>query len=166
VRSVELDPAALEAWFAAFRTVQTAEAWRTHGEFVTAHPGAFEPAVEDRFHAGAKVDGSQEQAARSVLADARAELRALLPSGVVLALPSSSSPAPTVDADPAAIDVVRGATLRLTCLASLAGLPALSLPTARVGALPAGLCLVGGPHADRSLLALIAEDTGETGDTA
>ncbi|GAB3423957.1 AtzH-like domain-containing protein [Flindersiella endophytica] len=159
VRSAELDAEALEAWFAAFRTVQTAEAWRTHGAFVAARPGAFEPAVEERFHAGAKVDGSQEQAAVAVLADARAELRALLPPGVVLAMPSASSAAPPVDADPAAIGVVRGATLRLTCLASLAGLPALSLPTARVGALPAGLCLVGGPHADRSLLALITEET-------
>ena len=153
VRAVELDRTALESWFTAFRTVQTAEAWREHGEFVAAHPGEFEPAVEARFRAGAEVGDEQEQAARSVLAGARDELRAMLPPGVVLALPSSSSPAPTVDADPATIDATRGATLRLTCLASLAGLPALSLPTARVGTLPAGLCLAGGPGADRSLLA-------------
>ena len=155
VRAVELDRAALESWFTAFRTVQTAEAWRTHGEFVAAHPGEFEPAVEARFRSGAEVGDKQEQAARSVLASARDELRAMLPPGVVLALPTSSSPAPAIDTDAATIDAIRGATLRLTCLASLAGLPALSLPTARVGTLPAGLCLAGGPGADRSLLALI-----------
>jgi Asp-tRNA(Asn)/Glu-tRNA(Gln) amidotransferase A subunit family amidase len=153
VREVDVDPAALEEWFLAFRKVQSAEAWRIHGEFVAAHPGEFEPAVEARFRSGAEV--SDVEAARSILAAARSQLHELLPPGVVLALPSSASPAPPVDADAATIDTIRAGTLRLTCLASLAGLPALSIPTARVGTLPAGLCLVGGPEADRSLLALI-----------
>ncbi|TCO40494.1 Asp-tRNA(Asn)/Glu-tRNA(Gln) amidotransferase A subunit family amidase [Kribbella antiqua] len=153
VREVDVDRAALEEWFLAFRKVQSAEAWRIHGEFVAAHPGEFEPAVEARFRSGAEV--SDVEAARSILAEARSQLRELLPPGVVLALPSSASPAPPVDADAATIDTIRAGTLRLTCLASLAGLPALSIPTARVGTLPAGLCLVGGPEADRSLLALI-----------
>lgn len=30
----------VDDWFMAFRTVQGFEAWRTHGEFLTAHPGA------------------------------------------------------------------------------------------------------------------------------
>ncbi|MGW6201990.1 AtzH-like domain-containing protein [Kribbella sp. NPDC055110] len=157
VRRVELDRDALEDWFVAFRQVQSAEAWRIHGEFVTAHPGGFEPAVEARFRSGATVGDAQEAAARAVLEGARAVLHELLPPGVVLALPTSSSPAPPTDGDAAAIDEIRGATLRLTCLASLAGLPALSIPTARVGTLPAGLCLAGGPGTDRALLALLTE---------
>lgn len=155
VRRVDLDRDALENWFVAFRKVQSAEAWQIHGEFVSAHPGEFEPAVEARFRSGAAVGDPQE--ARAVLDGARAELHKLLPPGVVLALPSSSSPAPLSDEDAAAIDEIRGATLRLTCLASLAGLPALSIPTARVGTLPAGLCLAGGPGTDRALLALLTE---------
>jgi amidase len=158
VRQVELDRDALEDWFIAFRQVQSAEAWRVHGDFVTAHPGEFEPAVEARFRSGAEVDAVQEKTARDVLATARARLHELLPTGVVLALPSSSSPALPIDADAATIDEIRGATLRLTCLASLAGLPALSIPTARVGTLPAGLCLAAGPGADRALLALITPE--------
>jgi Asp-tRNA(Asn)/Glu-tRNA(Gln) amidotransferase A subunit family amidase len=157
VREVDVDRAALEKWFLAFREVQSAEAWQLHGEFVAAHPGEFEPAVEARFRSGAEV--SDVEAARAVLADARSQLHELLPPGVVLALPSSASPAPPVDADAATIDTIRAGTLRLTCLASLAGLPALSIPTARVGTLPAGLCLVGAPGADRSLLALVPEAT-------
>jgi Asp-tRNA(Asn)/Glu-tRNA(Gln) amidotransferase A subunit family amidase len=157
VRRVELDRDALEQWFVAFRQVQSAEAWRIHGDFVAAHPGGFEPAVEARFRSGADVGDTQEGTARAVLENARAQLHELLPPGVVLALPSSSSPAPPTDGDAAAIDEIRGATLRLTCLASLAGLPALSIPTARVGTLPAGLCLAGGPGTDRALLALLTE---------
>ena len=155
VRRVELDRDALENWFVAFRQVQSAEAWQIHGKFVSAHPGEFEPAVEARFRSGADVGDAQE--ARAVLEGAKAELHKLLPPGVVLALPSSSSPAPPRDGDAAAIDEIRGATLRLTCLASLAGLPALSIPTARVGTLPVGLCLAGGPGTDRALLTLLTE---------
>ena len=158
VRVVELDPAALETWFTAFRTVQAAEAWREHGDFVAAHPGEFEAAIEARFRAGAEIGDAQEDVARGTLEKARAQLHELLAPDAVLALPTSASPAPPIDADAAAIDTIRGATLRLTCLASLAGLPALSIPAARVGTLPAGLCLAGRPGSDRSLLALINED--------
>jgi Asp-tRNA(Asn)/Glu-tRNA(Gln) amidotransferase A subunit family amidase len=158
VRRIEVDRDAVENWFIAFRQVQSAEAWRVHGDFVAAHPGEFEPAVEARFRSGAEVDAVQEKAAREVLATARTRLHELLPPGAVLALPSSSSPALPIDADAATIDEIRGATLRLTCLASLAGLPAVSIPTARVGTLPAGLCLAGAPGTDRSLLALITPE--------
>lgn len=156
VRTVDLDPAGVERWFAAFRAVQLAEAWHTHGDFVTAHPGAFEPAVEDRFHSGAQVSSEQEQAARAVLTRARAELLELLPAGVVLAMPSASSGAPPNNADAATVEAYRAGTLRLTCPASLAGLPALGLPLATVGTLPIGVCLVGAPGTDRSLLAMVA----------
>jgi Asp-tRNA(Asn)/Glu-tRNA(Gln) amidotransferase A subunit family amidase len=155
---VDLRPADLQAWLTAFRAVQAAEAWHEHGAFVTAHAGKLEPAIEARFRSGADVTPAQEDDARAVLADARATLRELLPEGTVLALPSSSSPAPLVDTDAEDIEAIRAATLQLTCLASLAGLPALSMPTPRVGALPVGLCLVGGQGTDRALLALITQE--------
>ncbi|SDB84680.1 Asp-tRNAAsn/Glu-tRNAGln amidotransferase A subunit [Sanguibacter gelidistatuariae] len=151
----EIGPGALEAWFTAFRTVQQAEGWAVHGAFVASHPGAFEPAVEARFHAGAQITAAEHEAASAVLEQARATLRALVPPGTVLALPSTSSPAPRVDAGAVEIDFTRAATLRLTCLASLAGLPALSVPTPRVGTAPVGLCLVGGPGQDRTLVELV-----------
>ena len=58
---------------------------------------------------------------------------------------------------PAEIDDVRGRTLRMSCLASLAGAPALSLPAAgAVPVAPVGICLVGAPGSDAALLALAA----------
>jgi amidase len=45
----------------------------------------------------------------------------------------------------------------MTCLAGLAGAPAVSLPLLRsADCLPAGLCLVGAPGTDISLLTLAA----------
>ncbi|GGM81459.1 AtzH-like domain-containing protein [Dactylosporangium sucinum] len=158
LRTAHLDPDRLEAWFAAFRAVQQAEAWRLHGRFVEEHPGALDPAVEARFRQGGRIGAKEESAARVVLRAARNELLALLPAGTALAFPATSSPAPQRDRDPAEVEAVRAATLRLTCLASLTGAPALSLPTPRVGALPVGLCLVAAPGEDRSLLRLITKD--------
>lgn len=150
----EIGPGQLESWFTAFRTVQQAQGWAVHGEFVASHPGGFEPAVEARFLAGAQITADVLDDATAVLDQARTTLAALLPPGTVLALPSTSSPAPRVDAGAVEIDFTRAATLRLTCLASLAGLPALSMPTPRVGTAPVGLCLVAGPGQDRTLVEL------------
>ena len=89
----------------------------------------------------------------------RAQLLRSLPPGTVLALPSTSSAAPRRGTDPALLESVRQATLRLTCLASLAGLPALSIPAMRADTLPIGLCLVAAPGQDHSLLAFASAQT-------
>ncbi|WP_216900743.1 AtzH-like domain-containing protein [Nocardia alni] len=146
------DSGGLDAVFTAFRTVQTAEAWETHREFLAAHPDALSPEVAARFRAGRDIDSATRQSAQSLLDTMRAELRRLLPPGTVLALPSTSSAAPRRDTAPALMESIRQATLRLTCLASLAGLPALSIPALRAGTLPIGLCLVAAPGQDHSLL--------------
>jgi Asp-tRNA(Asn)/Glu-tRNA(Gln) amidotransferase A subunit family amidase len=147
------DGAGLDGVLTAFRTVQAAEAWRLHGEFLSAHPEALAPDIAVRFHAGRHIDATAEKSARHLLAVMSDELRRLLPPGVALALPAASSAAPLRDAAPAEVEAVRQATLRLTCLASLAGLPALTMPTMLAGTLPVGLCLVAGPGQDTSLLA-------------
>jgi len=73
----------------------------------------------------------------------------------VLVLPTTPGPAPLRAADAAEIDDVRGRTLRMSCLAPLAGAPAVSLPLAGQVA-PVGLGLVGAPGTDVALLALAA----------
>ncbi|MCU1479017.1 MAG: amidase, Asp-tRNAAsn/Glu-tRNAGln amidotransferase subunit [Subtercola sp.] len=144
----------LEQWFDAFRVVQQFEAWAEDGAFVTANPDALDPAIAARFAAASRITEQAAADARATLARATAALEAAVVPGTALALPSTSSPAPHLAADPAEIDRVRAATLRLTCLASLSGLPALTLPYGRVGTLPIGLCLLGSRGADLALLAV------------
>ena len=69
----------------------------------------------------------------------------------ILALPSAASVAPR---DAAAAAAGRARTLQLTCLASLAGLPAVSVPISTVDGLPAGVCLVAAAGRDHDLLRL------------
>lgn len=145
----------LERWFAAFRTVQAWEAWQAHGEFLTTHPYGVADAVAGRFRAASLISSVEAGAARDEITQARRRLTATLVDGLVLLLPSTSSPAPRRDA-PSAVADVREATLRLTCVASLSGRPAVSVPALRVDGAPVGLSAIGWRGGDQALLKYIA----------
>ncbi len=147
---VELGP--LEAWSEAFRVVQAAEAWRAHGAWVTAHPDALGPGVRDRFAIAREVTPDQEAAARAEVERLAEVARSVVDTAVVV-LPTTPGPAPSRTASPEQLDAVRGATLRLTALAGVGGLPALSVPLLRVPE-PVGVCLVGPRGSDLSLVRL------------
>ncbi|UGT56583.1 amidase family protein [Nocardia asteroides] len=147
--------AELDRWFGAFRTVQAYEAWAAHGDWILAHPGALEPEVADRFAWAATVTAEGAAAARKLVAQASARITDVVGDGVLL-LPTTAGPPPYRDADARTRDAARTATLRLTCLAAIAGLPAVTLPLPRRDGLPVGLCLLGATHTDRALIGLAA----------
>ncbi|QHC73854.1 AtzH-like domain-containing protein [Rathayibacter sp. VKM Ac-2805] len=148
---VELPPVA--EMLEAFRLVQAAEAWRSSGSWVAAHPGVLAADVQARFDAASLVDEQTEADARARVAGFREALDRAL-EGRVLLLPSTSSVAPALDASAEAIDAARTATLGLTCVAGIGGYPALSVPRLSVGGAPVGLCLVGPRGSDLALLEL------------
>ena len=136
-----------------FRTVQSAEAWATHGEWITAHPGTLGEEIAARFAFGATVDPETGSFASQALELARERIDSIVGDRVLL-LPSASSTAPSTTADAEILEQVRQSTLRLSCVASIAGRPALSVPALTVEGAPVGLGLVGPPHTDIALIAL------------
>lgn len=136
-----------------FRTMQSAEAWATHGEWVEAHPGALSPEVEARFRFGQSISADTFAFAQQALALARIRIESVLGDRVLL-LPSASSIAPSMVADAASLETVRQSTLRLTCIAGIAGRPALSIPALSVGRAPVGLGIVGPLGSDLALIDL------------
>ena len=146
-------------YFETFRTVQAAEAWRSHGAWIEAHPGALGADIAARFAWASTITLVQEEKARDDVAAAREHLERVIGDRVLL-LPSASSAAPSATADAAAIERTRAGTLRLTCIAGLTGRPGLSVPVMSVpqpGALlpaPVGLCLVGPRNTDLALIEL------------
>lgn len=155
----------IDELFLAFRTVQAAEAWATHGEWIEAHPGALGDDIAARFAFASTITPSAEASGRVALAAARNRLNAALGDRVLL-VPSASSTAPSVLADPELIERTRQGTLRLTCVAGITGRPALSAPLLSVpqpGALlgaPVGVCLVGPRFGDLALVALAEQLAG------
>ncbi|MEW1859388.1 amidase family protein [Streptomyces sp. NPDC088194] len=134
----------------AFTLVQAAEVWRAHGPWVRRARPVFGPHVAERLARAERVTPEAEAAARATVARLASWLHHRL-DGAILAIPATPTPAPPYGTSvPASGD--RAALLALTCVAGLGGLPALTLPVARVGGLPVGLCLLGGPGADECLL--------------
>jgi Asp-tRNA(Asn)/Glu-tRNA(Gln) amidotransferase A subunit family amidase len=136
---------------ALFRTMQAAEAWQVHGDWVLRHPGCLGPEIAARFAYAASVTTDQHRGAIAGLERIRASLDAAL-AGRALLLPATATTAPRLDAAAELIDNVRTCTLRLTCLAGIGGYPALSVPALRVDGIPAGLCLLGPRFSDLALI--------------
>ena len=142
----------LPAWRAAFTTWQAWEAWQAHGPWLSGRLDTLGADVRGRFE---MASGITEDAARTAFDDlvaASARISGFVGTRVV-ALPSASSVAPMVGGD---LNVIREATLQLTCLAGIAGLPAVNVPVTTDAGLPAGLCLLAAPGRDRDLLAYAA----------
>ncbi len=158
-RFEHVDLGDVDGLFSTFRTVQQAEAWRAHGPWIQAHPGALGEDVAARFELASRVTSAQEESARAAMATARERLDAVL-GDRVLVLPTASSVAPSVFADPELTERTRQGTLRLTCIAGLTGRPGLSAPLLHVpqpGALtpaPVGVSLVGPRGSDLALIDL------------
>jgi Asp-tRNA(Asn)/Glu-tRNA(Gln) amidotransferase A subunit family amidase len=146
-----------QEFFETFRTVQQSEAWRTHGAWILAHPGALGDDVAARFALAAAVTPAQEAAARANLARLRSKLDDLLGDRVLL-VPSASSTAPSLTMDAVDVERTRQGTLKLTAIAGLTGRPALSAPLLSVphagGTAPVGLSLVGPRGSDLALIDL------------
>ena len=92
----EVEVGSLDEWFETFRVVQAAEAWRTHGAWVTAHPDAVGPGVRERFAIASEVTASDEASARTEVERLAGVIRALV-DDAVLVLPTTPGPRPGED---------------------------------------------------------------------
>lgn len=137
--------------FAAFRVTQSAEAWRSDGEWVTAHPGALAPDVQERFDFAASVTAEQEAAGLQQVAAYAGLIDSELGDSILL-IPSAAGSAPLATASAAELQALREATLGLTAVAGFTGRPALSVPWGMTDAGPVGVCLVGPRGSDLALI--------------
>jgi amidase len=72
----------------------------------------------------------------------------------VLVLPSAPCIAPRTNTPEAELDQVRTRVMRLTCIASLSGLPQVSIPAGLLEGCPIGLSFIGWTGGDEALLDL------------
>jgi amidase len=144
----------LPEWFKVFRTLQGAEVWAQHGEWVTRVKPALGPGVKERMAWAATVGPQDVAPARAQREAIARRMDELLAGNAVLVLPTVPGIAPYVASPPAAIDDFRGRAMSLLCIAGLARLPQVSLPLATLDGCPLGLSLLAGRGNDEMLLAL------------
>ena len=146
----------IPAWLQAFRARQMVEAWQANGRWITAHRPRLGPGVAGRFAAAQATIPSAAVPATTAGIQVRRALEHALPNHAALVLPSAATVAPAPDLDQTANEDLRARTIGLTCLAGLAGAPAVSLPLGHADRLPVGVCLLGRVGEDERLLAAAA----------
>ena len=135
-----------------YRTISGYEEWMVHGQWITQHKPTFGPQVAERFRNAAKVTLAQRDEAERIRRSLTKTVYDLLKDGTILCAPTTPDVAPR--RGHADIPEVRLPLLRVTALAGLSGLPAVSLPLWKCNNIPLGVSFIAGPDRDEDLLAL------------
>jgi len=152
---VVVSPDGLANWYETFRVLQAAEIWSNLGEWVQSVKPSFGPGIRERFEVASQVTEEDVAPAKAKREAIRGRMNELLKEGDVLCLPTSPRVAPLKDAPSDDLEVrVRQQAMSLLCIAGLAGLPQISLPSATLEDLPLGFSLIARWGADAQLLAL------------
>lgn len=146
--------APLDDWRQHYLMASAHEGWQVHGAWISAHDAGFAAPIAARWRFASSVSAAAARQAWIAIAKVRAYVRGVIGAGGVALLPSAASVAPLREAPAEAVDAVRMRTLRITCIAGLAGLPQVSLPCRAEDGLPIGLSLVGPAGSDLHLIAL------------
>jgi amidase len=136
------------------RIVQAHEVWASFGEFITKRRTKLGAGIRERMEIAAKLSDDQVVAARDVTADATRRMHELAVSGTVLALPTAPSIAPPSATPADDLESFRARVMRLVCMASISGLPQITIPAGTADGAPVGLSFIGWRGGDEALLSL------------
>ena len=154
---VTFAPERLAGWRDVFRTIQGREVWSIYGTWMEENKPKLGPGVRERMQFASTITEEATATARTSMAAARETIRAAVPPGSVLCLPTSPSIAPRTDTDAETLDAFRARAMALTAIAGVGGLPQISIPAAVVDGCPVGLSFIGWAGADESLLDLAVQ---------
>jgi amidase len=135
---------------------QVHEVWACHGEWIESARPDSAVLSRDNLRVGAEATAEQIADAIREWEALRAWIRAGIPPGSVVVLPTAIDVAPLRGLSIEERARFTRQSLTLLSIAVLGGLPQVSVPAARVDGLPVGLSLVGAPGADERLLEIAA----------
>jgi aspartyl-tRNA(Asn)/glutamyl-tRNA(Gln) amidotransferase subunit A len=140
------------------RTLQAAESYAHHRQFVKRSPELYQPETRRRIRSGENISEAQVEAAQRDLAKARSEVQHVFSNSDFLVTPAVPIPAPPLAELKQNPDLLRPrelVLLRNTRPFNVWGLPAISVPCGFTNAgLPIGLQIAGPPWAEASVLRL------------
>ncbi|MER1999145.1 MAG: amidase, partial [Lysinibacillus sp.] len=142
----------LEQWANLFREIQGIEIWKTHGEWITFTKPKFAPAIAERFQWASMIDATRYDTLKIEQQRITAFLKQQLGHDGVLVIPTTASVAPYKNASLEEVEAIRTKTMKLTCIAGLAGFPQVTVPVLRSDGLALGLSFIANSGRDRSLL--------------
>ena len=146
----------VRGWSTTYTTVAAHQAWDLHGEWLTARLDSLGPLARARFEAARDLSSSAAETAVAEADRAREAIRGFVGERFVV-LPAASSVAPRPGDD---LSATREATIGVTSLAGLGGLPAITIPLTTSGGLPCGVSVIGAAGRDKDLLTLAQQLSG------
>ncbi|MEC5386623.1 amidase [Uliginosibacterium sp. H3] len=147
----------VEDWRQTYVTLGAFDGWQTHGNWIEQHAPVFAPAIAARWQHASTVTCAQAGAANTQRARIRERVRDLLGHDAIAVVPSAASLAPLRESSGAQIDDIRARTLRICCIAGLAGLPQVSIPLSSAQGAPLGVSLIGPAGSDLALIRIAAK---------
>lgn len=150
----------LQEWIDIFRVCQGAEVWNCHGDWITEQNPELGPGIRERFAMAAKITNDELREAKQRRDKVRERMSELLQGGTVLIVPTTPGPAPFKNTPQAELEQFRRRLISVTSIASLAGLPEVTLPVLTSEGCPVGISLIGAPGSDESLLDVTAQVFG------
>jgi amidase len=153
VDPLDLAPDDIVAWPQTVRIIQGYEAWRAHGSMIDQLKPELGPGIAERFEWASNVSLSDYQQALEDREVLYLRLAPLFKSHVLI-VPSAPGPAPLRSASDAELEGHRTALIRQLSLASLFGLPEITLPLLYPEDLPVGISLIGPRGGDLPLVEL------------
>lgn len=147
-----LTPADLQQGAEAFRILQGAEIWSTHGEWITTCQPTFAPDIASRFAWCSTITPAQQLEALKIQQQFNLKLKPLFEQADCLLIPTTPGSAPLLTMNDDELAHYRNTLLSMTCIAGLGGLPQLQLPLSGKNDAPVGVSLIGAKYHDQFLI--------------
>jgi Asp-tRNA(Asn)/Glu-tRNA(Gln) amidotransferase A subunit family amidase len=138
----------------AFRVLQGAEIWATHGDWFQTIKPAMAEDIRLRFEWCSQINIEDLAKAQDVQAKFQAIIKGLLKEIPVIVMPTTPGPAPFIAADSTEMNQYRNHLLAFTATAGLCGLPQVHLPLATKDGPPVGVSLISEKNNDLALITL------------
>ncbi|HEU0219289.1 MAG TPA: amidase [Gallionella sp.] len=149
----ELGKPDFSTWIEVLRNIQWWELNQAHGAWISRNLDAFGAEIRGRLEKISSVTRSEMEEKRLVRKQLIGQIESIISPGTLMVFPTASGIAPLKGRP---IDEARASrlnTLRHTCIATVAGLPQVSMPLTEANGCPLGISFMGARGQDGQLLA-------------
>jgi amidase len=149
----ELGKPDFSTWIETLRTIQWWELNQAHGEWIFKNLDTFGKEIRGRLEKISSVTWKEVEEKRLVRKQLTSQLEGLISAGTLAVFPTAPCIAPLKGRSIDEARASRLSTMRHTCIASIAGLPQVSMPLLEHRGCPLGISLLGAQGQDGQLLA-------------
>ncbi|MCR4303108.1 MAG: amidase [Gallionella sp.] len=153
IAEAELGKPDFPTWIEALRNIQWWELNQAHGAWIFQNLDAFGTEIRGRLEKISSVTRNGMEQNRLVRKQLISQIESLVPPGTIIIFPTAPGIAPLKGRSIGEARASRINTMRHTCIATVAGLPQVSMPLMEQDGCPLGISLLGARGQDGQLLA-------------